>query len=106
MVYQVSVLFDVSGDARPPEWVVQESEAVDLSFDGQRIEREKVLLALPGDVVEHSQMTSSFNPEQFLRERGLFASEGDFIFFEAILPAGAEAKGQRFSSGVLLVSME
>jgi len=96
IAYQLCVLFDAPGDARPPEWVLQEqrTEAVEL---GGKLELppEKYSLESPvepvgtagGDTLESLLPDRDLaieigeeELEQFLRERGLFLTDGEFLF--------------------------
>ncbi len=105
VAYQICVLFDVAGDARPPEWVLQEQRASDAALgDEIVVEADRLFLESPVEHVETPSLADSLDsPEdddaevageryetlkRFLRKRGLFVTEGEFHFYEACLQVG------------------
>jgi hypothetical protein len=104
LAYQVCVLFDTPGDARPPEWALQEQRAVDTNLgDSVAIDAERLYLESPVELVEtvggeeatsllddvDADSVSDYDEvERFLRQRGLFATEGEFHIYEAVLEPG------------------
>ena len=97
--YKISVMFDVHGDARPPEWVLAEMAAVDLSVAGTTVAGSNVLVETPlNPISEEDLSTASFDIDRFLRERGLFLSEGSFRFFESRIENGASVTAHRYQN--------
>jgi hypothetical protein len=105
LAYQVCVLFDVTGDARPPEWALQEQHAVDLELgDDLAVTPQELFLESPVEQVDapggeeltfDSAPAGGHHDEQrrdeiarFLRQRGLFIADGQFHFYEARLEEG------------------
>lgn len=103
LAYQVCVLFDTSGDARPPEWALQEQRATEIRLgDDLAVGSEEVFLESPVELVE--EIDDGLRPDdfdereaddqryarvkKFLRQRGLFAGDGEFHFYEARLEPG------------------
>ncbi len=93
MAYQVCVLFDTPGDARPPEWVLQEQEAVAVRL-GEELEVPAKALYLESPVAEVQVIEDAGEKyeavKRFLRQRGLFITDGEFHYFEARLEPGDE----------------
>ncbi|MBN2526706.1 MAG: hypothetical protein JXR76_09950 [Deltaproteobacteria bacterium] len=83
--YKVSVLFDVHGDARPPEWVLEESRNAPMTINQQFIAKDKLVFQVTGTLVDASSSVLEQKCKQFLRQRGLFLEDGDFWFYEAVL---------------------
>jgi hypothetical protein len=93
LAYQVSVLFDAPGDARPPEWVLQEAKGVDFSVNGERIPGVRALVQKPMQLISTDEdKESELKLSRFLRERGLFLSDGEFTLFEATVEPGEEVQ--------------
>jgi hypothetical protein len=103
IAYQVCVLFDVEGDARPPEWALQEQRAAPARFgDDLELDPDTMFLETPVEEVEtpdavrasredleqQTDGASYEELEQFLRQRGLAMTDGEFHFYEARLEAG------------------
>ena len=105
IAYELCVLFDAPGDARPPEWSLQEQRAVDirlgnrleLAFDELYLESPVEEVDAPGvigdlddfDDPEPLEPDDRFDEiKRFLRQRGLFIADGDFHFFEARIEPG------------------
>lgn len=85
LAYQVCVLFDVAGDARPPEWVLQEQRSVAIGFgDELEVASGSLYFESPVERVD----VSDAEVKRFLRQRGLFITEGEFQFYEARLEPG------------------
>jgi hypothetical protein len=84
LAYQICVLFDAPGDARPPEWVLHEMRGVDFRIAGELIPGDRILLRAPLQPVTDEQLRASgLDLDRFLRQRGLFASEGEYTLFES-----------------------
>jgi hypothetical protein len=86
LAYRIALLFDVSGDTRPPIWALDECHAVDLMIGkhllrGNSVGLELILKPLP----EEQLNISDHDLALFLRKRGLFFEGGGLQFFEAIL---------------------
>lgn len=105
LAYQVCVLFDVTGDARPPEWALQEQRAVSLDLDGLEVDPDELFVESPVEQVEapggeELTLDGGIPPAaehddehyaevaRFLRQRGLFIADGQFHFYEARLEEG------------------
>lgn len=57
---------------------------VDFRVDAKRIPGDRVLLRTPLEPVTDEQLRSSgLDLRRFLRERGLFAAEGEYTLFES-----------------------
>lgn len=102
LAYEICVLFDAVGDARPPEWALQEQRAVTMKL-GDELEVgpeqlyletpvEQMEFAVPEDTGDSEESESKYTPgpEQFLRKRGLYIDDGTFLFYEACLQPGDE----------------
>ena len=107
--YEVSVLFDVAGDKRPPMWVLEEERSTAFEIDGVTIEANGATVELPSTLVggdedlgeeggesaaDGEDLSQGEGPSGedldkkiglFLRKRGLFLSEGFFTLFEALI---------------------
>jgi hypothetical protein len=104
--YEVSVLFDVAGDKRPPMWILEEERTASFEIQGERIAAERVTLELPshlvggedfsgepqGDATGEDKASQEAREDardkkisRFLRKRGLFISEGDYAVFESLI---------------------
>ncbi|MFB6374729.1 MAG: hypothetical protein ABEN55_16780, partial [Bradymonadaceae bacterium] len=118
LVYQVCVLFDTPGDARPPEWALEEQRGVDLIL-GEDLELtpDRVYLESPVEMVRELDdgLTSVDLDDladgderhelvkQFLRQRGLFAADGEFHFYEARLEPGDEVEVSEYDGGTYIL---
>jgi len=121
---QICVLFDASGDARPAEWALEEQSATTLVFDGAgpegelRIGSEELYLETPVEFVhatgedilpvDDDQMPIGAGVDydtikRFLRERGLFITEGDFHFYEAVLQPGDRVDVTDYDGDIYIV---
>jgi hypothetical protein len=121
---QICVLFDASGDARPAEWALEEQSATTLVFDGAgpegelRIGPEELYLETPVEFVhatgedilpvDDDQMPIGAGVDydtikRFLRERGLFITEGDFHFYEAVLQPGDRVDVTDYDGDIYIV---
>ena len=47
LAYEICILFDAAGDARPPEWVLQEARGVDFQVDDVEVPGQRVLVRTP-----------------------------------------------------------
>lgn len=84
--YEVSVHFDAPGDKRPRMWILEEEHTVAFSVDDRIVEADRATLKLDAELVgEESVGLDESGIAQFLRKRGLFASEGLYAIFEAII---------------------
>lgn len=92
IAYAVSVLFDTPGDARPAEWVLQEVAATDLQVGEHRFPGNRLLPNGPLAPVAAADLADDLDLSHFLRERGLFISDGDFELFEACIEPGDEVE--------------
>ena len=89
VAYQLAVLFDAAGDARPPEWVLHELRSTALGAGGLDLGADSVLLRAPLLPVSAETLEGAgLDLSRFLRERGLFDFEGRFDFFESRLSEG------------------
>jgi hypothetical protein len=91
-------LFDTEGDARPPEWVVSEVASTAFTVGGHALEKDGVMVSVPIAPVE-------LNPERvdlarYLRERGLFATDGEFLLFEAVVCPGDQVAVSLFTAPI------
>jgi hypothetical protein len=86
IAYQVSVLFDTPADARPPQWVVMETWGTSFHINGTSIDGDNILVKAPLQPVQLDDQDET-GPDlvKFLRERGLFAYDGEFSLFEALV---------------------
>ena len=94
LAYEIGVVFDADGDAYPPVWVLREVRSRELEVDGVAVEAGQLELELPMSAVAELS-ASNKDLSVFLRQRGLFASDGRFDFFEAIVPAGEAVQLRR-----------
>lgn len=84
VAYQLSVLFDTPGDARPPEWVLQEQRTVGARLgDALELAPGELYLESDEELIDVDERYEEV--KQFLRQRGLFITDGDFEFHEAVL---------------------
>ncbi len=98
LAYQVCVLFDTPGDARPPEWVLEEAVAVDFNVGDRVIPGERAFVEGPLEVITPDEAEASgLNLWKFLRQRGLFSFDGDFDLFEARVAPGDEVNARIFA---------
>jgi hypothetical protein len=89
LAYEVGVIFDADGDAYPPVWVLREVRSRALRVDGRTFEAGAVDLELEMvDVGEQALKLPGSDLRTFLRQRGLFISDGQFDLFEAVLLPG------------------
>lgn len=93
LAYEIAVLFDTPGDAWPPIWVLREVRSSAFAVDGHELASDAAVLAAPQEKLERPAITEEAL-SRFLRERGLFATDGQFDLFEAILPPGAACELQ------------
>lgn len=104
LAYQVSVLFDAPGDARPPEWALQEQRSTIISLsNGSTLAPEHVYLESEPEEVAgpaHERDEDYARIKRYLRQRGLFMSEGDFQFFEARLEPDQRVNVEAFARGL------
>lgn len=98
LAYQLSVLFDIEGDARPPEWVLQEVRSLDLEIGEETFSGDQVMLQLVPEPIDSKTELATF-----LRKRGLFAHDGHFQLFEARVEPHDEVHAQAWDSGGLLI---
>jgi hypothetical protein len=105
IAYQVSVLFDVEGDARPPEWVLQEQRATEVDLGGEFtappdrlfLESDEEYIRVPGAADLGETPGERYTDiKRFLRQRGLFITDGEFEFYEARLEPGDHVRAERF----------
>ena len=98
--WQIAVLFDAAGDARPPQWVLDETGSAPLEVDGVPTGPDRAALRAPLALVSPEDLSlDEQGLVRFLRQRGVFLFDGDFVLFEASLPVGAEARVGRASGG-------
>ena len=89
IAYEISILFDVQGDARGPRWVLEEEASTGFSIGGRSVDAGTATLEIPLEAVdlkpgeEHRKACA-----RFLRERGLFFADGEFEFFESVVLSG------------------
>ena len=103
IAYGIHVRFDAPGDSRPPQWVLLEQEAVNMSINDIDISYDKVIVTdSPSAVAMPQEGTDDYaRVAQFLRQRGLFISDGEFELFEARFNEGDEVRlevfGERYA---------
>lgn len=104
LAYRLAVRFDTPGDARPPEWVLHEADCVALQLDGQTVEGSRVLPELELEAQAETPLSDE-ELSVLLRRRGLFAADGEYLFFEAIVRNGdkVEVLGALEGSGVVFI---
>ncbi|MBA2661044.1 MAG: hypothetical protein H0U74_02020 [Bradymonadaceae bacterium] len=106
IAYQVCVLFDTPGDARPAQWALQEQRNLSVRL-GDTIEVSQNSFYLESPVEEVQQRDESIESceatKEFLRQRGLFNTDGEFHFFEAILELGDEVNVDEYEDKVYVV---
>lgn len=84
--YEVSVHFDAPGDKRPRMWILEEEHTAAFAVEDRIVEADRATLKLDAELVgEESIGMDDSGIAQFLRKRGLFASEGIYAIFEAII---------------------
>ena len=93
LAYEVAVLFDTPNDAWPPIWVLREQRSCAFEVDHRVVEADAAALASPIEQVTAPTIGEAAL-SKFLRERGLFLTDGQFDLFEAILPPGAACELQ------------
>ena len=91
LAYQIAVRFDVAGDARPPQWILEEADNTAFEFKDSKgrtidipafsILFEDKLLPIETKTLEANHI----NLSEFLHQRGLFLEDGTFEFFYAQL---------------------
>lgn len=91
IAYEVGVVFDAEGDAYPPVWVVREDRNVafevgDVDVAADALTTELTMLSVSDQANERDRGDIA----KFLRQRGLFVADGEYSFFESVLPVGAE----------------
>lgn len=96
--YEVSVLFDMEGDARRPMWVLEEENCGAFAVAGREIEAGVATLEIPLEPIGVPDEALDAALGDFLRTRGLFVGDGDFEFFEALLVPGRECKVEELDS--------
>ncbi|MDY0003915.1 MAG: hypothetical protein RBU30_21640 [Polyangia bacterium] len=104
LAYEVSVLFDTPGDLRPPMWILEEERSVAFALDGQEVPPDRVTLELPVEPVGDESPEGSRAVALFLRKRGLFASEGDYTLFEALVRPGLTYRLELFDCKAARIS--
>jgi hypothetical protein len=88
--YELAILFDAEGDARPPMWVLEEEHTTDFEIGGRQIAADGATLEIPLEPVgEDAAVMTPDEVALFLRKRGLFANDGRFEFFEALIEPGS-----------------
>jgi pimeloyl-ACP methyl ester carboxylesterase len=89
--YEISVLFDVAGDKRPPMWILEEEHTAAFEIEGEVVDTDRATIELPSSLVGGEAEDEEIDEElekkisRFLRQRGLFVSEGDYAVFEALI---------------------
>ena len=86
--YKTMIKFDVAGDARPPEWVLAEVVSADFAAGGVEVEAERTVIDTEIEMLDEIQLDPDFDLERFLRQRGLYAYDGDFFLYEARVEPG------------------
>ena len=91
IAYEVGVVFDAEGDAYPPVWAIREDRNVafevgDVSVAADALTTELTMLSVSAQANERDRADVA----KFLRQRGLFLADGDYEFFESVLPVGTE----------------
>ncbi|MBW1808309.1 MAG: hypothetical protein JRJ87_08960 [Deltaproteobacteria bacterium] len=91
LAWQVCVRFDVAGDARPPEWVLQEIESMDILINDIEIPNHRVLLETPLAPLSAKMCEEKgIDWRGFLKKRGLHSDEGTYELFESLIDPGSE----------------
>lgn len=86
IAYEVSAIFDVSGDACPPEWVLVSSGNTDFDVDLRTIDAGTVIVRKnPKKYTEEEIDNVQIDIRGLLRPCGLFFSDGNWTFFEALI---------------------
>ena len=83
--YKVSVLFDVHQDARPPEWVVEESRSAPCTVAGETVDTDKLVFHISGHLMNTASEENQNKVKLYLRQRGLYLEDGEFWFYESVL---------------------
>jgi hypothetical protein len=100
LAYQASVLFDAAHDARPPQWVLLEAAGTTFTVGERAVDGTMVMVKAPQVAIDPGALEASgVDPRRFLRERGLFATDGAFEFFEAVLEPGEHVSVQDPGAG-------
>ncbi len=87
--YEIAVMFDVSGDARPPEWILAEYASSNLQVGQEKVFGSQVIVDVSLEKVSKETFEASgLDIKTFLRKRGLFLTEGDFQFYETVIEDG------------------
>ncbi len=97
IAYKASVLFDASGDARPPEWVLAEVQAVDCEIADTLVPGKHVIVDAKLEPAPSSALSSE-ELKKFLRARGLYQDDGEFTFFEALVKPSDRVEASFFDS--------
>lgn len=89
VAYEVTVVFDTPGDKRPPMWVLEEERSAPFALQGLEVAANGVTLALKAHLAAREDVSvTDQHVVRFLRKRGLFASEGDYLLYEALVVPG------------------
>ncbi|TXD42752.1 hypothetical protein FRC96_02370 [Lujinxingia vulgaris] len=108
IAYEVCVLFDTPGDARPAEWVLQEQGGVALTLNGElELQPGSYYLESPVEPIDTPGLSLngsiSAAPsarykafKRFLRQRALFITDGDFHVYEACILPGDSVDVEAF----------
>jgi hypothetical protein len=94
--YEVRALFDAVGDARPPMWILEEERVAPFAIDGHEVAADGATLQIETQALDEE--TLELDDEKitrFLRKRGLFAAEGTYTLYEAILEPGRSYRLER-----------
>ena len=86
--YKAMIKFDVAGDARPPEWVLAEVVSSDFAAGGVDVEAERAVIDTAIEQLDEIELDPALDLGRFLRERGLFAFDGEFFLYEARVEPG------------------
>ncbi|MBN2802301.1 MAG: hypothetical protein JXR91_04315 [Deltaproteobacteria bacterium] len=86
--YKAMVLFDIEGDARPPEWVLAEVVCNDININGSKFSGAKIMLDMEVKHIDIETVQPQFDFKTYLRQRGLFLYDGNFIPFETVIKKG------------------
>jgi hypothetical protein len=103
VAYEVGVLFDTPGDSRPAQWVLREQRATDVVIDGETIDSGQIAVdGVPAEVpvnklLEAEALTDDEQQQvdvfrRFLRQRGLFLSDGQYWAYEIVVEPGANCE--------------
>jgi len=84
IAYEVSAIFDVSGDACPPEWVLVSSGNTEFDVESGTVDAGTVIFKKdPEKYTEEDIDNAQIDIGSLLRPCGLFYSDGSWTFFEA-----------------------